>query len=623
MPRSLPASPTLESLKKQAKSIRKAHQQGDPGACEALRLLVRFAGQTDAEILAAPIALQECQHALAKDYGFAGWAELKRQVLGKSVPATMLHVFWGDVLAGSLRQTNAPGDTMVWRDLGAYAPTPAHDAQLAAMHAQILVGGGYFETVEAALQARTSAEDRLAKFHEYEEVVLWFDACLYDHVILVRHLDWFSKQDMRSTTLSVICVELGLGYHEPEQLAALLDGRQPVTSEQLALGVKAWAAYRSPTPAAVEELLADDTSALPYLHAAFRDHLERFPSTKDGLGSIDRLVLTKAAQLGRVKLGRLVGECLNSGLTYLSDDLAADHAEEMATCKHPLLRVNGNASDRRKVDVEVTETGRDVLAGKADFVALNGIDRWLGGVHLLGPESQWRWDESDRRLVEFEPAPVFKAIEKGDLAEVERWAANADVEARTRINETPLIWAAAHGHLEIVRHLLEQGADIDAQYNAGNTPLIVASWHGHLAVVKLLLDQGADVHTKNVGGDDALAWAAEHGHLDIVKLLVHAGADVNSKNVRSLSPLTWACENGHLEIAAYLLDQGSTIDAQGGDFTPLVAAVSEGHIEVVGLLLSAGADASSPAANGKTPLDLAREFGHTEIAAMLTPGERT
>jgi hypothetical protein len=26
-------------------------------------------------------------------------------------------------------------------------------------------------------------------------------------------------------------------------------------------------------------------------------------------------------------------------------------------------------------------------------VRLNGLDRWIGGVHLVGREARWRWDE--------------------------------------------------------------------------------------------------------------------------------------------------------------------------------------------------------------------------------------
>jgi hypothetical protein len=42
---------------------------------------------------------------------------------------------------------------------------------------------------------------------------------------------------------------------------------------------------------------------------------------------------------------------------------------------------------------ELTAAGRRVLDGDEDHVALNGIDRWIGGVHLVGREVPWRWDD--------------------------------------------------------------------------------------------------------------------------------------------------------------------------------------------------------------------------------------
>ena len=39
-----------------------------------------------------------------------------------------------------------------------------------------------------------------------------------------------------------------------------------------------------------------------------------------------------------------------------------------------------------------------MLRGDADFVELNGLDLWLGGVHL-SPNNLWRWDESAERIV--------------------------------------------------------------------------------------------------------------------------------------------------------------------------------------------------------------------------------
>jgi len=48
---------------------------------------------------------------------------------------------------------------------------------------------------------------------------------------------------------------------------------------------------------------------------------------------------------------------------------------------------------------EITEFGKAVLAGEEDFVRRNGIDHWLGGVHLVGSEAPWRWDEQAQELL--------------------------------------------------------------------------------------------------------------------------------------------------------------------------------------------------------------------------------
>ncbi|MHC4983708.1 MAG: MSCRAMM family protein [Planctomycetota bacterium] len=77
MSRSLPSDPSLVQLKKQAKDLLKAHGRGDRKCCKTLRLLRRFADAGEQEILAADLALHEAQFALAMDYGFKSWAELK------------------------------------------------------------------------------------------------------------------------------------------------------------------------------------------------------------------------------------------------------------------------------------------------------------------------------------------------------------------------------------------------------------------------------------------------------------------------------------------------------------------------------------------------------------------
>ena len=72
----------------------------------------------------------------------------------------------------------------------------------------------------------------------------------------------------------------------------------------------------------------------------------------------------------------------------------------MAAGPHPLLRLDppGRLVERT-TGVRLTDTGARVLAGQADQIALNGIDRWIGGAHLQGHNLPWRWDDGTETIV--------------------------------------------------------------------------------------------------------------------------------------------------------------------------------------------------------------------------------
>ena len=69
----------------------------------------------------------------------------------------------------------------------------------------------------------------------FEEVVLWFEDDLYDQLQLIQFLDWFSRQDLGRTTLSLIATDRYLGLLRPDELQRLYPGRQPVSQTQIEL----------------------------------------------------------------------------------------------------------------------------------------------------------------------------------------------------------------------------------------------------------------------------------------------------------------------------------------------------------------------------------------------------
>src|ERR1700726_1992620 len=82
MIRQLPSRPNLEQLKKQAKSVLKAHQAGTPEILGRIREHhPRWRHSTEAIIASSPFTLADAQRVIAAEYGFESWSRLKAQVM--------------------------------------------------------------------------------------------------------------------------------------------------------------------------------------------------------------------------------------------------------------------------------------------------------------------------------------------------------------------------------------------------------------------------------------------------------------------------------------------------------------------------------------------------------------
>ena len=84
---------------------------------------------------------------------------------------------------------------------------------------------------------------------------------------------------------------------------------------------------------------------------------------------------------------------------FMGDSSFFRLVQGMADAPLPLVRLEpaGAHAHARRL-ASLTALGREVLAGRADHARVNGIDRWVGGVHLRGRAPAWRWD-AERALV--------------------------------------------------------------------------------------------------------------------------------------------------------------------------------------------------------------------------------
>lgn len=298
----------------------------------------------------------------------------------------MLHVTNGDSVVESFRLAGMEGEYLTWRDVLHEGPVPDTPG-LPEIRAKFLTRDGGPVTYEDALQSFVDRDAALKRPHD--EVVLWFEHDLYDQLQLIQILAMCHENPVSKLTL--IQASTYLGCMRPEKVASLLPTRQAVTKPQLELGWRAWKAFTSDSPGGLNLLLGMDTPALPYLAGAIRRLLMEYPSTHTGFSRTEDLVVRAAASGYRSKEAIFRAVNRSEDPVFLGDCTVFRRIDELA----------GQAPVLTREPASVTPLGWRILAQEADNVRdRGGIDRWIGGVHLHGEDTPWRYSPETQTVVQ-------------------------------------------------------------------------------------------------------------------------------------------------------------------------------------------------------------------------------
>jgi hypothetical protein len=302
-----------------------------------------------------------------------------------------LHLTNGDCTVETLRKTGLGGDVFAWRDALHEGPVPAGDrVALRGARAGFLADSGWGSRarLERELRAR---DERLAAALGERPVVLWFEHDLYDQLQLLEILSFVDESHVHSELLTLIVIDSfpgrpgfkGLGELDAGELESLWPERRALSAQDLAAGRRGWAAFTAPDPDALEEAWRAPGAGLPLLPAALRRLLEEYPGVGDGLSRSERQILQAVEAGAEDPMSVFHSTVAAEESPYSGDVQVWDKMRALAGGARPLLEADGR--------VRLTADGARVLAGDADTIALRGIDRWIGGVHLTG-DPDWRWD---------------------------------------------------------------------------------------------------------------------------------------------------------------------------------------------------------------------------------------
>jgi ankyrin repeat protein len=216
---------------------------------------------------------------------------------------------------------------------------------------------------------------------------------------------------------------------------------------------------------------------------------------------------------------------------------------------------------------------------------------------------------------------IIDAAKRGDFG-----AVNVELDrdpglaaASNETGNTALHEAARHGHLAIVRLLIDRGANADAVRGDGWRPVhsaLMPDWRAKVPparaeeIVRLLLGHGARYTMFIAASLGDFAWMRDS--------LARDGALANEEDTCHRRPISAAADRGDVSMTKLLLDHGADPNApeEGAPRgNALYNAVARRHREIVQMLLAKGADPNAEVESSGTPMLPAEK--DAELTALL------
>jgi hypothetical protein len=305
-----------------------------------------------------------------------------------------MHIVGGDSAAGCLRfALHLNHDrVLVNEDLLSGGPAPATtDLGVWRSVRENYIRGVYvdwpnFSFDEYADNGLLMNVERLARENT---VVVWAGLGLPDQLLLAWVIFLFDRLNLDLSKLLIVQFEkLPTGQEifstaelHPESIRDSHPEPRQLDSQEVKELKCLWKVYTSDDPVVLARYVAG-SSPMPIAHRAASQLLYRYPDLQSGLGVWEERLLRHTLKHGPRAM-RVIGHTMGSesldqqGHMYLLHRLA-----RMATLRSPLVSLTGSPTEIRDCEVELTSFGKEVSAGNANNVSENGVDDWIGGVHL-------------------------------------------------------------------------------------------------------------------------------------------------------------------------------------------------------------------------------------------------
>jgi len=330
----------------------------------------------------------------------------------------MLHITSEQSVAKQIAESAIPGKAIAWIDVLYDGPVPA----VLDLNQFSQVRTHYFTNYQPLISENLpdlikQRNQLIGHFQQFKEIILWFGHNLSEQLHLLQLLHWLAAQDLSKTTVSMISVDRYLGKFpfygyqalDALQLANLFGLQQEVTMSQWRVAIKAWQAFISPDPRQLVNLYQNDTSALPFLKGGLRRLFEQYPLNQNGTCRTEQEILKVLGNHSKSPWAIFEEVQQRETPRFMHAWLFWNYLNNLIDSAEPLLMVadekpflsplcTPDSQDFHNMTIHITKAGRLVLYHHEDWLHMNGIDRWVGGVHLTR-DNIWRWNASRKQLI--------------------------------------------------------------------------------------------------------------------------------------------------------------------------------------------------------------------------------
>lgn len=184
---------------------------------------------------------------------------------------------------------------------------------------------------------------------------------------------------------------------------------------------------------------------------------------------------------------------------------------------------------------------------------------------------------------------------------------------------SPIHANAERADLKMLELLRKKRANIDAGDSDGKTPLMYALRNpGGEAYALQLLAYGANYRSIDNAGNTAMHYAAYGGNIEGLRMCAGGGIDINVRNHEGITPLHAGVVFCALPVVEEIVGLGGDIHAvDSAGMGALHYAAAFGDTVRLAWILEQAPEQNTAAANGFTPLDIARTAGNKDAVTYL------